>query len=132
VIDVFGADHGISPVEQLIDDWYDLARKCGITVTDEDGELRPGIDQAITRTVTASVWFGIASGYLTSPAATASPAGSRSTCEPPERPLGGLQWGLGTGNVAAALSALAPELDRTERIVSLSERTGVLMISFPV
>jgi hypothetical protein len=52
-------------VEQLIDDWHELARKCGITVTDKDDELRPGIDQAITRTVTASIWFGITTGYLT-------------------------------------------------------------------
>jgi hypothetical protein len=26
--------------------------------------LRPDIDQAITRTVTAAVWFGITAGYL--------------------------------------------------------------------
>jgi hypothetical protein len=49
----------------LIDDWYERARRCGITVTDEDDELRPDIGQAITRTVTASIWFGITTGYLT-------------------------------------------------------------------
>lgn len=55
----------ITPVEQLIEDWYELARQCGITVNDEHGELRPDIDDAITRTVTASIWFGITTGYLT-------------------------------------------------------------------
>lgn len=55
----------VSPVEQLIDDWYELACKCGITVTDEDDVLRPDIDQAITRTVTASIWSGMTVGYLT-------------------------------------------------------------------
>jgi len=65
MLDVFGADSAISRVGQLIDDWHELARKCGITVTDEDDELRPDTDQAITRTVTASIWFGITTGYLT-------------------------------------------------------------------
>ena len=65
MIDAFGTGSGISPVERLIDDWYELAGTCGITVTDEHGELRPDIDQAITHTVTASIWFGITTGYLT-------------------------------------------------------------------
>ena len=51
--------------EQLIGDWCELAPECGIAVTDEDDELRPGIGQAITRTVTASVWFGVTTGCLT-------------------------------------------------------------------
>lgn len=63
--DVFAPGTSITPVEQLIADWYELARKCGINVNDEDGELRSDIDQAITRTVTASIWFGITTGYLT-------------------------------------------------------------------
>jgi hypothetical protein len=62
--DTFAAGNGISPVEQLIEDWYELARQCGINVNDEHGDLRPGIDQAITRTVTAAIWFGITAGYL--------------------------------------------------------------------
>lgn len=63
--DMFAPGTPVTPVEQLIEDWYELARECGITVNDEDGELRPDIDAAITRTVTASVWFGITTGYLT-------------------------------------------------------------------
>jgi hypothetical protein len=61
--DLFATGTSITPVEQLIEDWYELARKCGINVTDEHGELRPDIDQAITRVVTASIWFGITTGY---------------------------------------------------------------------
>jgi hypothetical protein len=60
--DVFTTGNGISPVEQLIEDWYELARQCGIT---EHGDFRPGIDAAITRAVTAAIWFGITTGYLT-------------------------------------------------------------------
>lgn len=63
--EVFAPGTRITPVEQLIEDWYELARACGIAVTDEDGELRPEVDAAITRTVTASIWFGITTGYLT-------------------------------------------------------------------
>jgi hypothetical protein len=63
--DVFTAGDGISPVEQLIEDWYGLARQCGIRVHDEHGDLQPDIDDAITRTVTAAIWFGITTGYLT-------------------------------------------------------------------
>jgi hypothetical protein len=63
--DTFTGGSGISPVEQLIEDWYDQARQCGITVDGADGDLRPDIDDAITRTVIASIWFGITTGYLT-------------------------------------------------------------------
>jgi hypothetical protein len=65
--DVFAAGTTITPVEQLIEDWYELARECGINVTGAGGELRPDIDQAITRTVTAAIWFGITTGYLPNP-----------------------------------------------------------------
>ncbi len=60
---LFAPGNAISPVEQLIEDWYELARQSGINVNDENGDLRPEIDQAITRAVTASVWFGITTGY---------------------------------------------------------------------
>jgi hypothetical protein len=63
--DLFAPGTGITPVGQLIEDWYELARKCGIDEDGEDGELRPDIDAAITRTVTASIWFGVTTGYLT-------------------------------------------------------------------
>ena len=61
--DLFAPGAGVTPVEQLIEDWYELARQCGINVNDEDGELRPDVDEAITRIVTASVWFGITTGH---------------------------------------------------------------------
>jgi hypothetical protein len=63
--DLFAPGTRITPVEQLIEDWYELARQCGINVNDQDGELRPDIDAAITRIVVASIWFGITTGYLT-------------------------------------------------------------------
>ena len=31
----------------------------------EHGDLLPDVDDAITRTVTAAIWFGITTGYLT-------------------------------------------------------------------
>ena len=62
--DTFTTGNGASPVEQLIEDWYDLARQCGIRVHDEHGDLRPEVDAAITRTVTAAIWFGITTGYF--------------------------------------------------------------------
>jgi hypothetical protein len=64
MLDAFTVGTGISPVEQLIEDWYDLARQCGITVHDKHADLRPDIDDAITRTVTAAIWFGITTGYF--------------------------------------------------------------------
>jgi len=62
---VFAPGNAVSPVEQLIEDWYELARQCGINVNDENGEVRPGIDEAITRIVTTSIWFGITTGHHT-------------------------------------------------------------------
>ncbi len=32
---------------------------------DRHGDLLPEVDTAITRTVTAAIWFGITTGYLT-------------------------------------------------------------------
>jgi hypothetical protein len=60
---LFAPGSAISPVEQLIEDWYELARQCGINVNDDNGELRPDVDEAITRVVTASIWFGITTGH---------------------------------------------------------------------
>ena len=61
--DLFAPGDSITPVEQLIEDWYELARECGINVNAEHGELRPDVDEAITRVVTASIWFGVTAGY---------------------------------------------------------------------
>ena len=61
--DLFAPGASITPVEQLIADWYELARQCGLDVNDEHGELRPDVDEAITRVVTAAIWFGITSGH---------------------------------------------------------------------
>jgi len=52
-------------VDQLCEDWLDLARQCGITVDDEHGELRPDVLDAISHTISAAIWYGLTTGYLT-------------------------------------------------------------------
>jgi hypothetical protein len=52
-------------VDQLCEDWLELARHCGIAVDDEHGDLRPDILDAISRTVSAAIWYGLTTGYLT-------------------------------------------------------------------
>jgi hypothetical protein len=64
VYEAFAVGNGISPVEQLREDRDGLARQCGIPAHDEHGNLPPNADDAITRTVTAAIWFGITTGYL--------------------------------------------------------------------
>jgi len=41
-----------------------MARQHGIPVEDEHGDLLPGVDDAITNTVSA-IRFGVTTGYLT-------------------------------------------------------------------
>jgi hypothetical protein len=74
--DVFATSDGTCPVDQLGTDWLDTACQHGIPVEDEDGDLLPGVDEALTHTVSAAIWFGITTGYLTLAAATTSPASS--------------------------------------------------------
>jgi hypothetical protein len=52
-------------VDQLCEGWLDLARQCGITVDDEHGNLLPDVLDAISHTVSAAIWFGLTTGYLT-------------------------------------------------------------------
>jgi hypothetical protein len=52
-------------VDQLCEDWLDLARQTGIAVDDEHGDLLPDVLDAITHTVSAAIWFGLTTGYLT-------------------------------------------------------------------
>jgi hypothetical protein len=61
--DLFAHGASITPVELLIADWYELARRCSLDVNDEHGELRPDVDEAITRVVTAAIWFGVTTGH---------------------------------------------------------------------
>jgi IS605 OrfB family transposase len=78
VYEAFTAGSGISPVEQLCEDGHGLARQCGIRVDDEHGDLLPDVADAITRTVTAAIWFGITTGYLTL---------ADGYCNPPQVPM---------------------------------------------
>ena len=56
---------GRNEIDQLCEGWLELAGQCGITVNDEHGDPRPDIRDAITRTVSAAIWFGLTTGYLT-------------------------------------------------------------------
>ena len=92
--DAFTVGSGVSPVEQLIEGWYDLARQCGIAVHDERGDLRPEVDDAITRTVTAAIWFGVTTGYLTLPGTYRIPRRLTIAPAPPgSGPLRGIRRG---------------------------------------
>jgi hypothetical protein len=52
-------------VDRLCEGWLELARQCGIAVDDEHGDLRPDVLDAISHTVSAAIWFGLTTGYLT-------------------------------------------------------------------
>jgi hypothetical protein len=52
-------------VDQLCDHWLNLAHQCGITVHDEHGELLPDVLDAISHTISAAIWYGLTTGYLT-------------------------------------------------------------------
>jgi hypothetical protein len=52
-------------VDQLCEDWLEQARQCGLAVDDEDGDLRPDVLDTISHTVSAAIWFGLTTGYLT-------------------------------------------------------------------
>lgn len=50
-------------VDQLCEEWLELARGRGIPVHDKHGDLLPDVDDAITHTVSAAIWFGLTTGY---------------------------------------------------------------------
>jgi hypothetical protein len=52
-------------VDQLCEGWLETARRCGIAVDDEHGDLLPDVLDAISHTVSAAIWFGLTTGYLT-------------------------------------------------------------------
>lgn len=52
-------------VDQLCDGWLELARQSGIAVDDEHGDPQPDVLDAISHTVSAAIWFGLTTGYLT-------------------------------------------------------------------
>jgi len=65
IYEAFTTSDGRNHVDQICEDWRALARQHGIPVDDEHGDLLPGVDDAITRTVSAAIWFGPTTGYLT-------------------------------------------------------------------
>lgn len=64
IYEAFMTSDGRNQVDQLCDDWLDLARQCGIAVAGQDGELLPDVLDAISHTVSAAIWFGLTVGYL--------------------------------------------------------------------
>lgn len=54
------------PVDQLCEHWLDLASQCGLAVDDEQGDLPPDRHaRHHSRTISAAIWFGLTTGYLT-------------------------------------------------------------------
>jgi hypothetical protein len=65
IYEAFVTSDGHAYVDLLCEGWLDLARQSGITVDDEDGDLLPDVLDAISHTVSAAIWFGLTTGYLT-------------------------------------------------------------------
>jgi hypothetical protein len=66
IYQAFGTGDGWHPVDRLCEGWLEAARHCGLAVDDEQGDLaRPDVLDAIGRTVSAAIWFGLTTGYLT-------------------------------------------------------------------
>jgi hypothetical protein len=63
--EAFETGDGGNLVDQIHGTWLNLARQHGIPVADEQGDLLPELDSAITDTITAAIWFGITTGYFT-------------------------------------------------------------------
>jgi hypothetical protein len=64
IYEAFATSDGHS-VDQLCEDWLEQARQCGIATDDEHGDLRPDVLETITHTISAAIWFGLTTGYLT-------------------------------------------------------------------
>jgi hypothetical protein len=74
------------PVDQLCENWLNLARQAGIAVDDEHGDLRPDVLDAITHTISAAIWFGLTTGYLTLTGSYHIPASSYPVTRPGRSP----------------------------------------------
>jgi hypothetical protein len=145
--------------EQLIGDWCELAPECGIAVTGEDDELRPrhrpGHHPHRDRLSMVRRHHRVPHPHRR--LGHSQQAHAVSVSAAPERPRPGLSCGwagawnrrrsprhhkarralereaaVAFENLAEVIAARAPEVDRAGRIVSLSERTEVLLISCSV
>jgi hypothetical protein len=65
ICEAFVTSDGRYQVDELCERWLDLARQCDIAVDDEHGDLLPDVLDAISHTVSAAIWFGLTTGYLT-------------------------------------------------------------------
>jgi len=111
IYEVFATSDGWHPVDQLCEDWLDLARQRGLAVADQNGELPPDVLDAISHTVSAVIWFGLTTGYLRLTGRYAFPA---SSCRASSR--------------ARARCDLRPgDEARTPQIASCNERIYILI-----
>lgn len=66
-------DLDLADLEQAIyegfvtsDSWHPVDQQCGLAVDDEQGDLpRTDMLDAISHTISAAIWFGLTTGYLT-------------------------------------------------------------------
>jgi hypothetical protein len=66
IYEAFVTSDSWHPVDQLCERWLDLGRQCGLAVDDEQGDLpRTDVLDAISHTISAAIWFGLTTGYLT-------------------------------------------------------------------
>ena len=65
IYEAFTTSDGRYQVDQLCEAWLDLASQAGIAVDDEHGDPRPDVLDAISHTISAAIWFGLTTGYLT-------------------------------------------------------------------
>jgi hypothetical protein len=63
--EAFAGSDGPHPVDQLCDDWLELARQHGLPVQGQDSDPLPGMLDVVERTVCTAIWFGITTGYMT-------------------------------------------------------------------
>jgi hypothetical protein len=55
---------GIDRLDPMCDEFIDAARNCGLAVTDDDGDLRPDLLNAVTAAVVRGIWFGLTEAYM--------------------------------------------------------------------
>ncbi len=65
IYEAFVTRDGHAQVDLLCEDWLEVARQCGIAVDDGHGNLLPDVLDAISHTVSAAIWYGLTTGYLT-------------------------------------------------------------------
>jgi hypothetical protein len=63
--EAFKDSDGTHLTDQFYCRWETIADRHGFPVHDEHGDLLPEVDDEVTGLITAAIWFGITTGYLT-------------------------------------------------------------------